>query len=347
VGTMRVSVLAPSAPTAPSEIARHVVELERVGLDLVWVGEPYGFDAPTTLGYLAAQTTTVQVGAGILPIYTRTPSLVAMTAAGLDWISGGRAVLGLGTSGPQVIEGFHGVPFDRPVARTREVIEICRRVWRREQPLVHEGSAYQVPLPASHGTGLGKPLKLLTKPVRPEIPIYVAALGEKNVELAAEVADGWNPLFFSPARARETWGKPLEAGATRRDAVLGPLEICAGGLVAIGDDAAALRDLARPHVALYVEGMGARGHNFYNELFARYGYEREAHEIQEHFLEGRRHDAEVAIPEAFLEEITLCGSRAYVKDRLAEYQEAGVTILNADLAGPNPVGTLAELKALL
>ena len=346
MSTMRVSILAPSAPTPPAEIARYVVELERVGLDLVWVGEPYGFDAPTTLGYLAAQTTTVQVGAGILPIYSRTPSLIAMTAAGLDWISGGRAVLGLGSSGPQVIEGVHGVPFDRPVARTREVIEICRDVWRREV-LVHEGSAYQVPLPAGQGTGLGKPLKLLSKPVRSEIPIYVAALGEKNVELAAEVADGWNPLFFSPARARETWGKPLEAGAARRAADLGQLEICVGGLVAMGDDAAALRDLARPSVALYVGGMGAKGHNFYNELFARYGYEREAHEIQEHFLEGRRTDAEAAIPEAFLEEITLCGSKAYVKDRLAEYEDAGVTVLNAELVGPDPVGTLAELKALL
>jgi F420-dependent oxidoreductase-like protein len=346
MSAMRVSILAPSAPTPPAEIARHVMELEAVGLDLVWVGEPYGFDAPTTLGFLAAQTTTVQVGAGILPIYSRTPSLVAMTAAGLDWISGGRTVLGLGASGPQVIEGFHGVPFDRPVARTREVIEICRQVWRREV-LVHEGSAYQVPLPPGQGTGLGKPLKLLTKPVRTAIPIYVAALGEKNVELAAEVADGWNPLFFSPTRVRETWGKSLEAGAARRSAHLGKLEICAGGLVAIGDDAAHRRNLARPHVALYVGGMGARGHNFYNELFARYGYEKEAHEIQEHFLEGRRKDAEAAIPEAFLEEVTLCGPRAYVKDRLAEYEEAGVTVLNADLVGPDQVATLAELKTLL
>lgn len=343
---MRVSILAPTAPTPPAEIARYVVELERVGLDLVWVGEPYGFDAPTLLGYLAGQTTSVEVGAGILPIYSRTPSLTAMTAAGLDWVSGGRAVLGLGASGPQVVEGWHGVVYDRPVARTREVIDICRKVWRREV-LMHEGSAYQVPLPASQGTGLGKPLKLLAKPVRSQIPIYVAALGEKNVELAAEIADGWNPLFFSPRRARETWGKALDAGAARRSPDLGPIEICAGGLVAIGDDAASLRGLARPHIALYVGGMGARGHNFYNELFARYGYEKEAHEIQEHFLEGRRNEAESAIPEAFLEEVTLCGPKAYIKDRLVEYEEAGVTLLNADLVGPDPVGTLAELKTLL
>jgi F420-dependent oxidoreductase-like protein len=345
---MRLSTLLPLAMADPAVAASHVAELERAGLDLVWVAEPYGFDAPTMLGYLAALTSTVQLGAGILPIYSRTPALTAMTAAGLDRLSGGRAVLGLGASGPQVIEGWHGVPYDHPVGRTREVIDICRQVWRRER-LSYHGTFYQVPLPVGAGTGLGKPLKLIGEPVRSDIPVYLAALGAKNVGLAAETAQGWLPVFFAPSLAGKVWGDALRAGLARRPPELGDLQICAGGIVAIGEDAAALRDLARPQLALYIGGMGARGRNFYNELFRRYGYEAEAERIQELFLAGQRREAEAAIPASFLEEVTVCGPVSYVRERLAAYREAGVTVFNAEPPGPGPLAaaTVAQLKSLL
>lgn len=344
---MRLSTLLPSGPADPGVSAAYVADLERAGLDMVWVAEPYGFDAPTMLGFLAARTRTVQLAAGILPIYSRTPALTAMTAAGLDRLSGGRAVLGLGASGPQVIEGWHGVPYDHPVGRTREVIDICRQVWRRER-VEYDGTYYQIPVPAGAGTGLGKPLKLIGEPVRPDIPIYVAALGAKNVELAAETAQGWLPLFYAPTRAGEVWGPALKAGLARRPPQLGGLQICAGGIAAVGEGAASLRDLARPQLALYLGGMGAKRQNFYNELFRRYGYEREAARIQELFLAGQRREAEAAIPAAFLDEITLCGPASYISERIAAYREAGVTVLNVEPVGPDPPAvTVARLKSLL
>jgi F420-dependent oxidoreductase-like protein len=344
---MRLSTLLPYGTADPAAAAAYVAGLERAGLDMVWVAEPYGFDAPTMLGYLAASTDAVQLAAGILPIYSRTPTLTAMTAAGLDRLSGGRAILGLGASGPQVIEGWHGVAYDHPVGRTREVIDICRRVWRRER-LSYDGTYYQIPLPPGAGTGLGKPLKLIGEPARPDIPIYLAALGARNVELAAEAAQGWLPLFFAPALAGDVWGPALRAGAARRRPDLGTLEICAGGIAAVGDDAASLRDLARPQLALYIGGMGARGQNFYNDLFRRYGYEREAGQIQEAFLAGRRREAEAAIPASFLEEVTLCGPAPYLSERLAAYREAGVTVLNIEPVGPGPAEvTVAALKSML
>jgi F420-dependent oxidoreductase-like protein len=344
---MRLSTLLPSGPADPGVSAAYVADLERAGLDMVWVAEPYGFDAPTMLGFLAARTRTVQLAAGILPIYSRTPALTAMTAAGLDRLSGGRAVLGLGASGPQVIEGWHGVPYDHPVGRTREVIDICRQVWRRER-VAYDGTYYQIPVPAGAGTGLGKPLKLIGEPVRADIPIYVAALGAKNVELAAETAQGWLPLFFAPTRSGEVWGPALKAGMARRPPQLGELQICAGGIAAVGEGAASLRDLARPQLALYLGGMGAKRQNFYNELFRRYGYEREAARIQELFLAGQRREAEAAIPAAFLDEITLCGPASYISERIAAYREAGVTVLNVEPVGPDPPAvTVARLKSLL
>src|ERR1017187_4249127 len=207
------------------QAAREVAEMEKAGLDLVWVAEAYGYDSPSLMGYLAALTDRVEIGAAILPIYTRTPTLIAMTAAGIDALSGGRFVLGLGASGPQVIEGFHGVPYDRPLARTREIIEICRNVWARKAPLVHQGDIFHVPLPEGQGTGLGKALKIIGHPERSRIPIWMAALGEKNVALAAEVADGWLPIFFVPEKAHAVFGDSLAAGAARRDPALGPLQI--------------------------------------------------------------------------------------------------------------------------
>ena len=325
---------------------RRVLELESAGLDVAWVAEAYSFDAVSYLGYLAAKTSTVQLGAGILPLYTRTPTLLAMTAAGLDALSGGRFILGLGASGPQVIEGFHGVRYDKPLARTREIVDICRQVWRREEKLVHDGPLYHVPLAEGEGTGLGKPLKIINHPVRPAIPVYIASLGEKNVELTAEIADGWLPMFFVPDKANDVFGPSLRAGGAKRDPALGPLEICAGGLVAIGEekDVGAARDLARPTVALYVGGMGARGQNFYNALVQRYGYEDAAAEIQDLFLSGKKQEAEAAVPAELLELTSLVGPESYIKERLAAFREAGVTMLNITPVGPSPTDIVEKLK---
>jgi F420-dependent oxidoreductase-like protein len=311
------------------QAAREVTEMEKAGLDLVWVAEAYGFDSPSLMGYLAALTERVEIGAAILPIYTRTPTLLAMTAAGIDALSDGRFHLGLGASGPQVIEGFHGVPYANPLGRTREIVEICRDVWKREAPLVHEGRNFTLPLPADQGTGLGKPLKIIAHPVRSEIPIWIASLGEKNVEMTAEIADGWLPIFFIPERAKSVWGDALAQGAAKRSDHLGDLMISAGGLLAIGegDEVTALRELQRPAVALYVGGMGARGKNFYNELAIRYGFEKEAATIQDLYLEGKKREAEAAVPQEFLELTTLCGPASYVKERVAAFQAAGVTHL--------------------
>jgi len=249
----------------PRDAADQVVALEKAGLDTIWVPEAYGFDSPTLMGYLAAKTETVEIGSAILNVYSRTPGALAQTAAGLDNVSGGRAILGLGASGPQVIEGWHGMPYDKPLGRTREVVDIVRAAIRRET-LQHDGKIFTLPLPADQGLGLGKPLKMLTKPERSSIPIYIAALGQKNVEGTAEYADGWLPFLFAPEKARDVWDDALAAGTAKRQDGLGPLEIVAGGMVSIGDDVKGMLDFARPTFALYIGGMGARGKNFYREL---------------------------------------------------------------------------------
>lgn len=323
-----------------------VVEREKAGIDMVWVAEAYGNDAATLMGYLAARTERVEIGSGILPIFTRTPTLLAMTAAGLDELSHGRAVLGLGASGPQVIEGFHGVPYDRPLQRTREIIEICRKVWHRER-VVHDGQAYQLPLPEDQGTGLGKPLKIVTHPRRSDIPIYIASLGPKNVQMTAELADGWLPIFYNPARARDVWGADLDAGFAHRSPELGPLQVVAGGAVGFGDEEAArkVRDAGRPMTALYVGGMGARGRNFYNDLFCRYGYEAEAKEIQDLYLDGRKDEAAAKIPDEFLRSSSLFGDEGFVRDQVQAYRDSGVTALSINPVGPNPLEIIEKVKA--
>ena len=326
----------------PIRLIEQVVALERAGLDAVWVAEAYGFDSPTLMGYLAARTERLLIGSAILPIYSRTPALIAQTAAGLDAVSGGRALLGLGASGPQVIEGWHGVRYDRPLGRTREVVDLCRRIWRRE--VITNDGIYQLPLPG--GTGLGKPLKLLTKPVRDSIPVYLASLGDKNVELTAEIADGWLPTLFLPEKAGSVWGKALEAGRGKRVG-LGPLDVVAGGLLAIGDDVTALRELARPTVALYVGGMGARDRNFYNALMQRYGYEAEARTIQDLYLAGRKDEAAAAVPAEFLVLSSLVGPAGFVKERVEAFREAGVTMLNVSPVGPDPIGDVRTLREWL
>lgn len=331
--------------------AAEVAEMEQAGLDLVWVAEAYGLDGPSMMGYLAALTERVEIGSAILPIYSRTPTLIAMTAAGLDTLSDGRFHLGLGSSGPQVIEGWHGVPFTAPIGRTREIIEICRKVWAREAPLVHEGRQYTVPLAPGAGTGLGKALKIIAHPVRPSIPVWVAALGEKNVAMTAEVADGWIPMLFVPEKAHEVWGPSLEAGRARRSPDLGPLQITAGGLVAIGEgeEVTAIRDLSRPMVALYVGGMGAKGKNFYNDVARRYGFEREAETIQDLYLSGKKAEAEALVPDELLEATTLCGPEGYVAERIAAFGEAGVThlqVVPVPIGDQRPADLIATVKKL-
>jgi F420-dependent oxidoreductase-like protein len=334
------------------ESAQKIREMEKAGLDLVWVAEAYGFDGPSLMGYLAALTDTVQIGSGILPIYTRTPTLLAMTAAGVDALSDGRCHLGLGASGPQVIEGWHGVPYEAPVARSREVVAICRQVWAREAPLVHDGRYYHLPLPAGQGTGLGRPLKIITHPVRSRVPIWLAALGEANVRMTAEVADGWLPFMFVPEKVKEVWGPSLAEGAARRDPALAPLMVSGGGALAIGEgeEVANLRNLARPLVALYVGGMGARGRNFYNDVACRYGYEKEAADIQDLYLAGKKDEAAALVPEELLRLTSLIGPRSWVAERVAALREAGVTHLQVTpipTGDQTPAGLIGELKDLI
>jgi F420-dependent oxidoreductase-like protein len=327
----------------PRATADQVAELEKAGLDMVWVAEAYGFDSPTLMGYLAAKTDTVEIGAAILNVYSRTPGALAQTAAGLDNVSGGRAILGLGASGPQVIEGWHGLPYDRPLGRTREVVDIVRAALRRER-LVYDGKVFHLPLPEGQGTGLGKPLKMLTKPERSSVPVYVAALGQKNVEGTAEYADGWLPFMFAPERASQVWGEALARGTAKRQEGLGPLEVVAGGMVTVGDDVKGMLDLARPMLALYIGGMGAKGKNFYNTLACEYGFEKEAAQIQEMYLGGNKRDAEAVVPVELLEMCNLVGPESYVKERIAAFAEAGVTNLQIVPVDADPAALVSRMK---
>jgi F420-dependent oxidoreductase-like protein len=331
--------------TDPQTAATQARELEAAGVDCIWIPEAYGFDAVSLLGYLAASTSTVELASGILNTYSRTPALLAQTAAGLDALSGGRFTLGLGASGPQVIEGFHGVPYDRPLTRMKEIIQICRSAWRRER-LEHEGRVFTLPLPADQGTGLGKPLKIINHLKRSNIPIYIAALGQKSVEETAATCEGWLPFLVYPERMDQVWGDAVRAGKARRDDSLDGFDVVAGGLVAIGDDAAQYRDYARPMAALYIGGMGARGKNFYNDVCRDYGFADEAIAVQDAYLDGRKEEAAGLLPEELIQNTTLCGDEAYVVDRLAAYSEAGVTSLNVTPVGGEPAAVLGRLREL-
>jgi F420-dependent oxidoreductase-like protein len=334
------------------QTVEELVDYERAGLDIAWVAEAYTFDSVSQLGFLAARTTTLGIGSGILNVYSRTPTLLAMTAAGLDAVSGGRFTLGLGASGPQVVEGFHGVKYDAPLGRTREVVEICRSVWRREK-VDHHGTYYDLPLtPERGGSGLGKPLKLINTPVRPQIPVVLAALGPKNVQLAAELFDGWEPIFFYPEQAQAAFGGALAAGAALRSPALAPLEICADTHVAITDSAEeelhALQQV-RAHLALYIGGMGAKGKNFYNELACRYGFAEAAEKVQDLFLAGDKEQAAAAVPDELVRGVALIGSEAEVKERVQAFGAAGVSMVSAKpLAATHQqrVDDIATLKQL-
>jgi F420-dependent oxidoreductase-like protein len=331
------------------EAVDEVVELEKVGVDIALVAEAYSYDAISQLGFLAAKTSRIELATGVVPIYIRTPTLLAMTAAGLDYVSDGRFRLGIGTSGPQVMEGFHGVPFDAPLGRTREVVDICRQVWRRER-VSYDGKYYQIPLPADRGTGLGKSLQLINHPVRERIPITIAALGPKNVELTAEIAEGWQPVFFQPDKADDVWGPALRAGFAKRDPDLGPLDIMVSAPLAIGDDVDDRLAWAKPQLALYIGGMGARGKNFYHNLATSYGYGDVANHIQDLYLDGKKAEAIEAVPDELVRNVSLVGPHGFVKERLAAYADAGVTtLLLQPLSGDRheSMRYVEELRSLL
>jgi F420-dependent oxidoreductase-like protein len=331
------------------QTAREVVDFENAGLDVILAAEAYSFDSVSQLGYLAHATTNLQIQAGIFNIYSRTPALLAMTAAGLDFVSGGRFTLGIGASGPAVVEGFHGVKYDAPLGRTREVIDICRAVWRREKIDFH-GEYYDIPLTKQKGAaGAAKPLKLVNHPVRARIPIVLAALGPKNVALAAELCEGWEPVFFYPESAAEVFGASLAEGRAKRSADLPPLEIMVDTPFGVTEDRDVLDGYLqriRSQLTLYIGGMGARGKNFYNQLAGRYGFEAEAAVVEDRFLSGDRDGAAAAVPEALIRGVALVGSQTEVAERLQAFSEAGVTSINVAPLAPTHEQRLRDIELL-
>jgi F420-dependent oxidoreductase-like protein len=340
---IRVGVALDYSQADFAEAAADVIEFERAGADLVTVPEAYSFDAVSQLGYLAAVTSTITLASGILPIFSRTPTLIAMTAAGLDSISGGRFELGLGASGAQVIEGFHGVPYSAPLGRTREIVEICRAVWKRER-LEYSGKYYTIPLPADQGTGLGKALKIINTPVRESIPIALASLAPKAVAQTAEIANGWLPLFYHPERAALAWGDALATGVALRDPALGPLDVIVAAPFFLGADERVLEG-HRQRVALYVGGMGAKGANFYNDLAVRYGYVDEAARVQELYLAGEKQAAADALPDDLVRATSLIGTEAEVRARIAALVDSGITSLVLAPIAPTRAGRVQAVEA--
>ena len=320
-------------------------EADRLGFHSVWTSEAYGSDAVTPMAWLAARTERINVGAAIMQMPARSPATTAATVATLDLLSGGRVLLGLGTSGPQVAEGWHGQAWGKPLTRTREYVDIVRQVLRREAPVEHHGEHYDVPYTGPGATGLGKPLKLIVHPLRPDVPIYLAAIGPRNVALAAEIADGWLPIFFSPERFAEVHGPSLEEGFARRGGRPEGWDLAPLVPVVVADDAAAAREFLKPLLALYVGGMGARGQNFYNRLAGRYGYEAEAARVQELYLDGHRADAIAAVPDALVDEVALVGDRARIADRLDAWRACGVTTMILQARQPEALQLLAELAS--
>ena len=328
------------------ETVELLVAYEQAGLQLAAVPESYSFDSVSKLGYLAAKTDKLELMSAILQVYSRTPALIAMTAAGLDYVSGGRFTLGLGASGPQVVEGFHGIEYGAPLGRMREVVEICRKVWRRD-PLSYDGKYYRVPLTKEHGgSGLGKPLKIINHPVRAEIPISAAALGVKNVALVAEIAQGWQPLFFHPLKAQQVWGEALEAGFAKRDPALGELDIQLQVQFHWGEPSPEAVQTVRNQLALYIGGMGARDKNFYNQLACRYGYEAEAAEIQDLYLAGRKAEAAEVVPQELVDAVTLMGDEDSIRRQVDEFHAAGVRTFLLNPLAEDPAERVEQVRSL-
>ena len=319
-----------------------VLAAERLGFDSVWSAEAYGSDAVTLATWAAARTERIGIGTAIMQIPARTPAATAMTAITLDHLSGGRFRLGLGVSGPQVSEGWHGVPFGRPLERTREYVRIVRDILRREAPLEHHGRFYDVPLRG--GTGLGKPLKTIVHPLRSDLPVYLAAIGPKNVALAAEIADGWLPTFYSPAHP-EVFDASVREGLARGGRARADFDVAPFAMVVLGDDVGACRDMVKPFLALYVGGMGARDRNFYANLVGRYGYEGDAARVQDLYLEGRKGEAAGAVPDALVDDVALVGPAGRIAERLQLWREAGVDTLIVGTTQVEALRVLAQAAA--
>ncbi|WP_233211537.1 LLM class F420-dependent oxidoreductase [Mycobacterium sp. shizuoka-1] len=335
------------------ETVDRLADFEAAGVDRVMIAEAYSFDAVSLMGYVAARTTSAELAFGILPMFSRTPTNLAMTAAGVDLVSGGRCVLGIGASGPQVVEGFHGVKYDAPVARAREHVEICRKIWRRE-PTDYRGKYYTLPLaPDDGGSGLGKALRIIGYPVRDRIPMGLAAIGPNNVQLAAELFEEWQPFLFYPERLDEAFGEAVKAGTARRDPALGPLGIVVQMPLLITEteaEAEQARRSVREHAALYIGGMGARGHNFYNMLAARYGFAQEARVIQDLYLSGDRAAAAASVPDDLVRGISLIGPAEHIGERVTALAGAGVTCVLAEpLAATHEdrVAQMATVKGIV
>jgi F420-dependent oxidoreductase-like protein len=322
--------------TNPTELVELALEAERLGFDSAWAAEAWGTDAVTVLAWTAARTERLKIGSAIMQIPARTPAMTAMTAATLDLMSGGRFLLGLGTSGPQVVEGWHGEAWGKPLGKTREYVEIVRTALAR-QVVEHHGEHYDVPYAGPGATGLGKPLKLMLRPHRAGVPIYLASIGERSVRLAAELADGWLPIFYSPEQAAAVFGEQL------RDAEGRDFDVAPSVPVLVTDDVESGRDALRHYYALYIGGMGARGKNFYNALFARYGYEAEARAIQDAYLDGRKQEAASLVPDRFVDEVALVGPRERIAERLEAWRASGATTLLVSTRQPEALRVLAEL----
>ena len=321
-----------------------IEEADRLGFHSVWSAEAYGSDAVTPLAWIAARTKTINVATGIMQMPARTPAMTAMTATTLDQLSGGRFLLGLGVSGPQVVEGWHGEPYGKPLVKTREYIEIVRKIWAREQPLEHQGEHYQIPYRGPGATGLGKPLKSILH--GRQIPIYVAAIGPKSVEQAAEIADGWLPIWYSPHRTH-VFKSALDAGFARAGGgkSLATFDIAASVNVVIGSDVQTCLNHIKPGLALYVGGMGARGKNFYNDLACRYGFEAAAKKVQDLYLGGKKDEAAAAIPDELADEVSLVGPPERIRDRLQAWRESGVTTVVIGTRQVETLRILAEAAA--
>ena len=321
--------------TNPRELLDLARAAETLGYDSAWAAEAWGVDAVTPLAWLGAQTSTIKLGSAIMQIPGRSPANAAMTAATLDLLSDGRFLMGIGTSGPQVVEGWHGQPWGKPLGKTREYVEIVRAVLRRER-LEHHGTHYDIPVVG--GTGLGKPLKLMARPLRADIPIYLAAIGPKAVEQAFEIADGWLPIFWSPEQARSVF--PLDRA---RDG----FDVAPSVPAVVTDDVESARAALKEYYGFYIGGMGARGTNFYNDLFARYGYEQEAREVQELFLGGKQREAAARVPDAFVDEVALIGSIDRIADRLEVWRESGATTLLVSTRDERTLRGVAEAASRL